>query len=73
MSLNSSGLDPVELREYLCEFLQSFLGSIDFTSKFLDYRDGHVEFIWQRELLSFIGGSCRSLFLVCCLGSFELC
>ena len=71
--MNSRGLEPVQLREYFCYCLQGFLKSIDFTSKFFNDRDGHVEFIWQRELLSFIGGSCRSPFLVCCLGSFALC
>ena len=54
--MNSRGLDPVHLREYFCYFLQGFLKSIDFTSKFFNDRDGHVEFIWQRELQSFIGG-----------------
>ena len=63
--MNSSGLDPVELREYPCEFLQSFLGSIELISRFLNDRDGHVEIIWQRELLSLIGDSYRSYFLVC--------
>ena len=53
--MNSCGLDPVELQEYFCLFLQGFLRSIDFISMFLNDRDAHVEFIWQPELLSFFG------------------